>query len=104
MWIANSASTSVTEVNDADGSWIRTLTGGHGFSGPGAITFDGGSVWVANTGANSITEVSAADGSWIQTLSGSSYGFGNPAAIAFDGGHLWVWQPEPGDGDSAMMI
>jgi Protein kinase domain len=95
VWVA-SLGGSVTELNAANGSWVRTLSGGsYGFSSPEGIATDGTHVWVTNLagGANSngsVTELNASSGSWVRTLSGGSYGFNGPWGIATDGTHVWV--------------
>jgi serine/threonine-protein kinase len=95
VWVA-SLGGSVTELNAANGSWVRTLSGGsYGFSSPEGIATDGTHVWVTNLGGGasgngSVTELNAANGSWVRTLSGGSYGFNGPWGIATDGTHVWV--------------
>ena len=50
VWVASPAD-SVTELNAANGSWVRTLSGGsYGFSSPEGIAADGTHVWVTNLG------------------------------------------------------
>jgi hypothetical protein len=105
VWVINQAPNgdgSVSELNAANGSWIRTLSHErYGFRYPVAIAADGAHIWIANDpqsgdgrtpkpGDGSVTELKASDGSWIRTLSGGSYGFDFPAAIAISGTHLWV--------------
>jgi hypothetical protein len=92
VWVANEGGPSVTELNTADGSLVRTLSApSYGFFQPTAIAVDGAHVWVVNgNGGDSVTELNAGDGSWVQTLHGSSYGFNYPDAIAVDGAHVWV--------------
>ena len=97
IWVANSplifslAPTGlVTELNAADGSLLRTVSGrNYGSDGPAAITVAGAHVWVANSG-DSVTELNASDGSLARTVSGGNFGFNQPAAIAVAGPHVWV--------------
>jgi uncharacterized protein YjbI with pentapeptide repeats len=57
LWVANLNGDSVTELNAADGNWVRTLSGGsYGFSYPEGIASDGSHLWVTNFGAPSVTE------------------------------------------------
>ena len=98
LWVVNedhlasqTGGNSVTELNAADGSWVRILTGSsYGFNIPDAIVFDGVHLWVANSNANSVTEIDASDGSFVRTVSGGNYNFSQPGAMAFDGTHIWV--------------
>jgi hypothetical protein len=63
IWVANTGSNSVTEINAATGAFVRKLSGGsYNFSGPSALAFDGTHIWVANQNNNSLTEVNASDG------------------------------------------
>jgi hypothetical protein len=102
IWVANDPQTgdgqtpkpgdgSVTELNAADGSWVRTLSGRrYGFDFPGPMTVTGADVWVVNGLGDSVTELNAATGALIRTVSGGRPGFSNPSAIAAAGGHLWI--------------
>ncbi len=98
LWVVNedhladpTVGNSVTELNAADGSWVRTLSGSaYGFNMPDAIVFDGTHLWVANGNADSVTEINASDGSPVQTISGGNFNFSQPGAMAFDGVHIWV--------------
>jgi hypothetical protein len=102
IWVANDPQTgngqtpkpgdgSVTELNAADGSLVRTLSGPRfGFDFPAAITVAGGHVWVANYWGDSVTELNASDGRWIRTISGGPYHFSSPSAITVAAGQLWV--------------
>jgi YVTN family beta-propeller protein len=95
IWVSNAFGASVTELNERDGSWIRTLSGGsYGFDGPSGIVFDGNDIWVTNYFGNSVTEVNPKTGAWVRTLSGAPYDFEGPYNIAFDGTHLWVTNTE----------
>ena len=95
VWVA-SLGGSVTELNAANGSWVRTLSSGsYGFSSPEGIAVDGTHVWVTNLGGGangngSVTELNAANGRWVRTLSGGRYGFNGPWGIATDGTHVWI--------------
>jgi sugar lactone lactonase YvrE len=94
LWVTNYLTSTVTELNASNGSWVQTLrNGSYGFSGPIGIAFDGSHLWVANSSGDSLTEFNASDGSWVRTISNSTdsrYGFNFPDGVAFDGTHLWV--------------
>ncbi len=91
LWVANAAGNSLTEVDAADGSLVRTVSGAsYGFDQPEALLMSGGDLWVANAAGDSLTEVDASDGSLVRTVSGASYQFNSPDALAFDGSNLWV--------------
>jgi hypothetical protein len=91
VWVTDSGSNAVTELDAATGAWIQTLSGApYGFQNPNGLADDGTNIWVTDTGGDSVTEFDAATGAWVRTLSGGSYGFNSPAAIVFDGTHLWV--------------
>jgi hypothetical protein len=69
IWVANSgtgqAGGSLTELNAADRSWIRTLSSG---------------TWVQSLLAGCVPGV----------LDGGGYRFSNPSLIAAVGTHIWV--------------
>ena len=62
MWVVNFTDSSLTELNTADGSWVRTLTtsscASYGFDYPEVVAFDGTHMWVTNAG-NSVTDLPA---------------------------------------------
>jgi hypothetical protein len=89
LWIANLGGDSLTEVNVADGSFVRNLHGAaYSLGAPAAVLFDGAHIWVANYTANTLTEINAANGAFIRTAGGAS--LSGPVALAFDGKHIWV--------------
>jgi hypothetical protein len=91
IWVVSYDSNLVTELNAADGSWVRTLSGGnYGFNHPTGVAADRTHIWVANAGGNSVTELNASDGTWVTTLSGGNYRFSGPYDIAADATHIWV--------------
>lgn len=60
FWITNEVGNSVTEINSADGSWVRTLSGGsYEFNRPMGLAFDGSHLWVTNVEGNSVTAINA---------------------------------------------
>jgi DNA-binding beta-propeller fold protein YncE len=92
IWVANSYGPSVSEINAADGSWVRTMyIAPAGSVAPYRLAFDGTHIWATNPELNSVTELNAADGTVIQTpLSSSAYGFNCNMELAYDGTHVWV--------------
>jgi serine/threonine protein kinase len=92
VWVVNSQSNSLTELNASNGALIRTVAyGKYGFSFPDGIASDGAHIWVVNNVQNgAVIELNARDGSWIRTLSGRKYGFNEPEGIVAEGGHVWV--------------
>lgn len=88
IWVANLASSTVTELNASDGSPVQVLRGGaYGFDHPRAIAVGGQHVWVANTYSSTVTELNAGDGRVVQVIKGS---FAGPNAIAVSGNVVWV--------------
>ena len=79
VWVANSSSDTVTELNSSDGSIVQIRDGG---SDPRGISSDGDHVWVVNDG---VAELNALDGSLIQNIQ-TSGGLG----VSSDGTHVWV--------------
>ena len=81
----------MTELNAADGSWVRTLSGRrYGFDFPGPMAVAGADLWVVN-GMGDLTELSAATGALILGLCpGAGQDQATRSAIAAAGGHLWI--------------
>lgn len=114
VWVANDPETgngqsprsgdgSVTELNAADGSLVRILSGPrYAFDFPSAISVAGAHVWVASYWGDSVTELNAGDGSWIRTISGGRYQFGSPSAISTVDGHLWVTNAGQSDNSGSV--
>ncbi|MGA2838394.1 MAG: putative Ig domain-containing protein [Acidimicrobiales bacterium] len=95
-WLTNELDNSVTEINDATGTFANGTLGNSTFpvgSGPTGISFEGTHVWVANQGDHDVTELDA-DGSFADgTLAASSVPvFSNSPYdnVASDGTHVWV--------------
>jgi hypothetical protein len=83
---------SVTELNESDGSLVRTLQGSaYRFDGPEELASDGSHLWVTNRGGNTVTELDAATGDFLRTISG----FSAPYGIAAADGHIWVANNTP---------
>lgn len=93
VWIANAASSTVTEFSHTG----TLLSGANGFNGGGSINApsslaidSNGNVWISNKGNSTITELNSSGGNVV----GSPYsggGLASPGPLAFDGfGNLWV--------------
>jgi hypothetical protein len=92
VWIANSGSSSVTELSHTG----SVLSGAGGFtagsiSGPTAIAVDTvGNIWVANGTTSTLTELTST-GSNVSPSPFMGGGLSTPTSIAFDGiGNLWI--------------
>ena len=82
IWVANSASGNVTEINASTAGSIGNFTAG---TGPDGICFDGAFVWVADNNGT-VTKLNANTG-----VSAGNFGAGTiPAAACFDGASIWV--------------
>jgi DNA-binding beta-propeller fold protein YncE len=69
LWVANRASSSLTEVNPTTGAWMRTVSGaGHRLSSPVAMVADGAHLFVANANG-SVSDLDALNGSFTWTIS-----------------------------------
>jgi streptogramin lyase len=90
LWVANEASSTLTEIDPATGSWIATYgSPGYGFDHPTAITSINGALFVANAD-NSVTEVRASTGALVRHIAGASYRFSQPVAITTVGNDVVV--------------
>lgn len=91
LWVTNKANDSVTEINPANGAWIRTLShsNGYRFNEPIAITRNGANLFIANAG-DSITEIAAGNGKLVRVISGARFRFANPVAITSTGNTMLV--------------
>jgi YVTN family beta-propeller protein len=83
VWVAIFGTSTVTEQNASDGSFVQTIGVG---ADPSGISSDGTHVWVANSGDSTVSELNASDGSVVQTI---GVGTG-PSGISSDGTHVWV--------------
>jgi hypothetical protein len=90
VWIANTSSSSVTELSN-NGAALSGTTGftAGGISGPTAITLDtSNTAWVANGGNNTLTHLSATGATGTSITGG---GLSKPSSIAIDpNGDVWV--------------
>jgi DNA-binding beta-propeller fold protein YncE len=97
VWVANYRGNSVTEFNDSDGSWIRTISDGpYNFRYPARIIAGVNVMWVINwvtpdaspfnPALATITEINTGDGSFIRNLADGEYGFYTPYQIGMAGG------------------
>jgi hypothetical protein len=99
IWVANAGGNSpsaggdsLTELNAADGSWVRTLSGRRlGLDSPSWIAAYGNYLWVVNEPADgnwSLTEVNTVTGMSVRTVDAS--GANDFGGITVDGSDLWV--------------
>lgn len=90
LFVVNRGSSTVTELNAANGSWLRTISAAAGrFSTPTAIVGSGVDLFVANR-AGSVSEINAGTGSLIRLITGATYGFSSPTALAVHGTDVLV--------------
>jgi hypothetical protein len=61
MWVANTGSTTVTELQASTGATVGTFTTGAG-PYPVALAFDGANIWVANAASSTVTKMQASTG------------------------------------------
>ena len=91
VWVANSYTSTVVELNASDGSLVRFLAGAtYRFSAPGSIATNGVDVWVLNGSSGEITEIDAASGALVRIISPTNAGYSYPNRLALDGTDLWV--------------
>ncbi|HBW21403.1 MAG TPA: hypothetical protein DEH11_21530, partial [Actinobacteria bacterium] len=58
LWVANSLSNSVSEIDTRTGVLVQALAGArYGFDNPTGLAAEGRTVWVTNLAANSVTEL-----------------------------------------------
>jgi streptogramin lyase len=91
LWIANSATSSVTELSHTGVAASGSPYTAGGITAPSAIAIDGsGNAWIANYTTSTITELSSA-GANVGSSPFSGGGLNEPSSISFDGlGNLWV--------------
>jgi outer membrane protein assembly factor BamB len=105
IFVANSGSNSVTELDARDMRVVRILSGPGGaandpFHTPIGMVAEGGNIWVTNRAGLSVTEFSAATGKVLQVVPNTEDYLPSPGAIAYGDGYLFVASP-PG---SSPMI
>lgn len=81
IWVANSASNTVSKIDRVTGSKVDYPTGLE----PDGLAFDGTNIWVANSGSNTVSRMNPATGSRVDFPSDFA-----PRRFAFDGTDLWV--------------
>jgi len=86
VWVANSISDSVSEIQASTGLVIRTIPVG---IWPNAVSFDGSNVWVANSISDSVTEIQPSTGTILNTFELPSWP-GGTTGISADGTYVWV--------------
>src|SRR6516164_4769933 len=83
IWVANSSSDTLSELEASTGSTINTIA--TGFS-PSGVAFDGANIWVSEFGSNQVLKLQGSTGMVL-----GSFPAGNgPQALAFDGANIWV--------------
>lgn len=105
IFVANSGSNSVTELDARDMRVVRILSGPGGaakdpFHTPIGMVADGGNIWVTNQTGLSVTELSAATGEVLQVVPNTEDYLPAPGAIAYGDGYLFVASPP---GSSPMV-
>jgi len=99
VWVANTTGDSVTEMNSANGAFIRKVFGGKYFVTPTALAVVGSHLWIVNNGTPhgsqnfSITELNTSNGSRVRTITNAncpSCDLFSPYAMTSDGSNLWV--------------
>jgi YVTN family beta-propeller protein len=83
IWVANSASDSVSVLRANDGYRVMTPTVG---SQPLGLAYDGVNMWVTNYGEGTVSVLRASDGHHVMTPTVGML----PANVAFDGVNMWV--------------
>lgn len=94
VWVADSGSASVFELNASTGALVRLISGSKYRFGSDASTepmaVSTSSVWVINGSRGSLTELDRSTGALIRVVQGRKYGLRWPDAIAIAGGDVWV--------------
>lgn len=92
LFVTNSASNSVSEIDATSGAHVGYLTGSpYNFNAPSAILLAHGALWVANASGNSVTELSNSG-----TYLGTTTGISDPVALAATPSTLYVLQANGG--------
>lgn len=91
LWVTDSGSNAITELNASNGSLVKTIQlGTDQFDVPIGIATGDGYLWVVNTGGHSVTQLNASDGSLVRVIESPKYQFYSPSAITYGDGHLWI--------------
>jgi hypothetical protein len=95
VWIADPSSDSITELDAANGAYVRTLSApSYGFDDPSLIGSNGSDVWVVDSswiaGTPGLTEFDATTGARIRFISGATVGVTEPISFSDDGSELWI--------------
>jgi streptogramin lyase len=94
VWVANNASSSITEVSPV-GAILSSSSGitGGGLNSPYRIAIDAsGNIWVTNFGGSTLSEYNPTTSTWVSGTSGyTGGGLKNPEGLAIDSaGNVWV--------------
>lgn len=108
IFVANSGSNSVTELDAGDMSVVTILSGPGGaakdpFHAPIAMVTEGGNVWVTNQDGLSVTEISATTGQVVQVVPNVDDYLPSPGAITYGDGYFFVTSP-PGSSPMVTQI
>jgi hypothetical protein len=108
IFVANSGSNSVTELNARDMSLAQIFSGPGGtakdpFHTPIAMVAQGGHIWVTNQDGLSVTEISAATGQVVQVVPNVEDYLPSPGAITYGDGYFFVTSP-PGSSPMVTQI
>ena len=83
IWVVNSLSNRVTELNASDGATLATIAAG---LSPSGVASDGVDIWITDFGSNDVLKLRASDGAYLGTFPVGS----TPTRLVFDGADLWV--------------
>lgn len=83
LWVANSASNSVTKINPVTAKVVNNIACG---PSPHSLAFDGAHMWLTNAGANTVQKIDVATDVIVANVTVGSV----PTGIAFDGACMWV--------------
>jgi hypothetical protein len=105
IFVANSGSNSVTELNASNMSLVKVLRGKDGagsyaLQGPVGMVAEGGNVWVTDRAGKSVTELSGVTGKVLQVVPNISGYLPSPGAIAYGDGYFFIASPP---GSSPMV-
>ena len=96
VFVADSASNTVTVINAQTRGFVRTLTGpSYAFSTPIGVAFDGTDFWVTNQGADSVTEISATTLQAVDVLVDTT-NLPSVGPITFGDGYVFTLSPPGG--------
>ena len=89
IWVANSGSNMITEVNSSGSLLRRVAAARYRFASPHAMAVAGRDLFVASTN-NTVAEVDGTTGALVKVLSAASLHLSNPASLAVSWPDLFV--------------